>query len=83
MDITEDNEGTVAVLVDYLTSKPNATVDVVKSGTDILEKLVDDASNLSNVCKTSNNKNHNYDFFTQNDALFDFFLFCVLKTAFG
>ena len=51
MDINEENEGTVAVLVDYITSTSNATVDLVKSGADILEKLVDDAKNLSKVCK--------------------------------
>ena len=92
MSVTEDNEGTLAVLVDYITSTSNATVDLVKSGADILEKLVDDATNLSKVCKHQM-KTAIMIFYTQNDAQFAFFfvylrlvltiewiLFCQNKT---
>ena len=73
MSVTEENEGTLAVLVDYITSTSNATVDLVKSGADILEKLVDDATNLSKVCKHQMKTTAIMIFYTQNDALFAFF----------
>jgi hypothetical protein len=37
--------------MDYITSTSNATVDLVKNGAELLEKLVDGATNLSKVCK--------------------------------
>jgi hypothetical protein len=42
--------------MDYITSTSNATVDLVKNGAEMLEKLVDGATNLSKVCKRSDVK---------------------------
>ncbi len=50
--ITAENEESVAVLTEYITSNPNLTINLVKGGADLLVKLVEGATNLSKVCKT-------------------------------
>ena len=47
--INEESEERLAVLTEYVTSTPNATVDLVKGGADMLEKLVNNATDLSKV----------------------------------
>ncbi|XP_028411741.1 flocculation protein FLO11-like [Dendronephthya gigantea] len=51
VEITEENESTMAVLIDYITATSNATVDFVKDGANFLEKLIDGATHLSKIRK--------------------------------
>ncbi|CAB4022825.1 adhesion G- coupled receptor G4 isoform X2 [Paramuricea clavata] len=50
-NITEENEERIAVLMDYITSTSNVTVDLVKNGAEMLDKLVAGATNLSKIRK--------------------------------
>jgi hypothetical protein len=48
-EVNEENEESLAALTEYVTSSPNATVDLVKGGAELLEKLVNEATDLSKV----------------------------------